>query len=123
VTRCLGCGRGGRRGAGADSLWWLSDGEQGGAGPVKVAEEETVAPQGGATFIAARGDGRGGGNSGRKGGGRRGGGRYLRAVSAVQTRSARGSYRAADGGPHAVLIFFFNLTKTGSNLKFEKEPY
>jgi hypothetical protein len=34
-------------------------------------------------------------------------------------QSARGSDRAADGGPHAVLIFF-NLTKIGSNLKFEK---
>jgi hypothetical protein len=41
-------------------------------------------------------------------------------LRAVRTRSARGSYRAADGGPHVVLIFF-NLTKTGSNLKFRKE--
>jgi hypothetical protein len=49
-----------------------------------------------------------------------GGSRCLRAVGTVWTRSARGSDRAADGGPHAVLIFF-NLTKTGSNLKFEKE--
>jgi hypothetical protein len=48
------------------------------------------------------------------------GGHYLRAVGAVRTRSALGSDRAADGGPHAVLIFF-NLTKTGSNLEFEKE--
>jgi hypothetical protein len=48
------------------------------------------------------------------------GGRCLRAVGAVWTRSARGSDRAADSGPHAVLIFF-NLTRTGSNLKFEKE--
>jgi hypothetical protein len=47
------------------------------------------------------------------------GGRCLRAVGAVWTQSARGSDRAADGGPHAVLIFF-NLAKTGSNLKFEK---
>jgi hypothetical protein len=47
------------------------------------------------------------------------GGRSLRAVGAVWTQSARGSDRAADGGPHAVLIFF-NLAKTGSNLKFEK---
>jgi hypothetical protein len=43
-----------------------------------------------------------------------------RAVGMLRTRSARGSDRAADGGPHAVLIFF-NLTKTGSKLKFEKE--
>jgi hypothetical protein len=35
-----------------------------------------------------------------------GGGRYLRAVGTVRTRYARGSDRAADGGPHAVLIFF-----------------
>jgi hypothetical protein len=44
------------------------------------------------------------------------GGCYLRAVDAVRTRSARGSDRAADGGPHTVLIFF-NLTKT--RLKLE----
>jgi hypothetical protein len=43
-----------------------------------------------------------------------GGGRYLRAIGTVRTWSARGSDWAADGGPHAVLIFF-NLTKTGSN--------
>jgi hypothetical protein len=49
-----------------------------------------------------------------------GSGRCLRVVDAVWTRSARGSDRAADGGPHTVLIFF-NLTKTGSNLEFEKE--
>jgi hypothetical protein len=33
-------------------------------------------------------------------------GRCLRAVGVVWTRSARGSDRAADGGPHAGLIFF-----------------
>jgi hypothetical protein len=44
----------------------------------------------------------------------------LREVGAVWTWSARGSDRAADGGPHMILIFF-NLTKTSSNLKFEKE--
>jgi hypothetical protein len=44
---------------------------------------------------------------------RQGGGScYLRAVSAVRTRSARGSDWAADGGPHAVLIFFqFNQNR------------
>jgi hypothetical protein len=35
-----------------------------------------------------------------------GGGRCLRVGGAVQTRSAHGSDWAADGGPHAVLIFF-----------------
>jgi hypothetical protein len=35
-----------------------------------------------------------------------GGGHYLRAVGTVRTRSARGSDRAADDGPHSVLIFF-----------------
>jgi hypothetical protein len=45
--------------------------------------------------------------------------RCLRAVGVVRTRSVHGSDRAADGGPHAVLIFF-NLTKNGSNLKIEK---
>jgi hypothetical protein len=75
---------------------------------VKVAEEEKVAPRGRVgAFIAARGGGRGGG-------------RCLRAVSTVRTRSACGSNRAADGGPHVVLIFF-NLTKTNSNMEFEKE--
>jgi hypothetical protein len=48
-----------------------------------------------------------------------GGGHCLREVGAVRMQSARGLDRAADGGPHAVLIFF-NLTKIGSNLKFEK---
>jgi hypothetical protein len=47
-------------------------------------------------------------------------GHCLRAVGVVRTWSARGSDRAANSGPHVVLIFF-NLTKTGSNLKFEKE--
>jgi hypothetical protein len=46
-----------------------------------------------------------------------GDGRYLRVVGALWTWSARGSDRAAEGGPHAVLIFF-NLTKIGSNLEF-----
>jgi hypothetical protein len=38
TARCSGCGRGDRRGARARCLWWLSDGEQGGAGVVKVTE-------------------------------------------------------------------------------------
>jgi hypothetical protein len=49
-----------------------------------------------------------------------GGSRCLRVVGAVRMRSARGSDLAADGGPHAVLIFF-NLTKTCSNMKIKKE--
>jgi hypothetical protein len=48
------------------------------------------------------------------------GSRCLRAVGTVRMWSAHGSDRVADGGPHAVLIFF-NLTKTGSNLLFGKE--
>jgi hypothetical protein len=63
TARCSGCGRGDRRGAGARCLWWLSDGEQGGTGVVKVTELEKVSP--GGCFIAARGGGRGGGNGGR----------------------------------------------------------
>jgi hypothetical protein len=43
-----------------------------------------------------------------------GDGRYLRVVGVLWTWSARGLDRAAEGGPHAVLIFF-NLTKIGSN--------
>jgi hypothetical protein len=48
------------------------------------------------------------------------GGHCLNAVGAVRMWSARGSDRAVDGGPHTVLILF-NLTKTGSNLDFQKE--
>jgi hypothetical protein len=48
------------------------------------------------------------------------GGRCLRVFGVVRTRSAHGSDRAADGGPHAVLIFF-NLIKTGLNLKFGQQ--
>jgi hypothetical protein len=85
-----------------------------------VKEEEKGAPRWGgvAPFIAARGGGRrwrGGGN--RWVGKWRRRHRCLRAVGAVGTRSASGSDRAADGGPHAVLIFL-NLIKTGSNLEF-----
>jgi hypothetical protein len=47
AARCSGCGRGSQRGAGASCPRWLSDGEQGGAGAVKVAEEEKVTPRGG----------------------------------------------------------------------------
>jgi hypothetical protein len=47
AARCSGCGRGSQRGAGVSCPRWLSDGEQGGAGAVKVAEEEKVTPRGG----------------------------------------------------------------------------
>jgi hypothetical protein len=50
------------------------------------------------------------------------GGHCLRVVGVVRTRSAHGSDRAADSGPHAVLIYF-NLTKTGSKMEFEKECF
>jgi hypothetical protein len=48
------------------------------------------------------------------------GGRCLRVFGVVRTWSARGSDRAADVGPHTVLIFF-NLIKTGLNLKFGQQ--
>jgi hypothetical protein len=53
AARCSGCGQGGQRGAGAGCPQRLGNGEQGGAGAVKVAEEEKVAPRG-VPFIAAR---------------------------------------------------------------------
>jgi hypothetical protein len=72
---------------------------------VKVAEEEKVAPWGGGRPLLppeAVGEAATAVPWARQGGD----GHYLRAVVAVQTRSACGSDRAADGGPHTVLIFF-----------------
>jgi hypothetical protein len=63
---------------------------------------EAVEDGGVATGIGGRGNG----GSDTVGMERRWCGRYLRVVGAVWMRSARDSDRAADGGPHAVLIFF-----------------
>jgi hypothetical protein len=102
AAQCSGCGRGDRRGAGA-TVWrgserWSGEGGRKGCSTVEggslYSRQRRWTTAGGETAAATPWARQGGS------------GRCLRAVDAVWTRSARGSDRAADGGPHTVLIFF-----------------